>query len=53
MIRKCCICGKVYGRKKPFRDKSVTHGYCEECCVVELEKVNEIIKRREEMEGEK
>jgi len=31
MIRQCCICKKIYGEKKPYEDKRITHGYCLTC----------------------
>ena len=42
MIRVCCselhVGKKVFGEKEPFEDKSETHGFCNPCFRLELEK---------------
>lgn len=39
MIRVCCICKKVVGAIEPLDDKSITHGYCEECYAIARDKI--------------
>jgi hypothetical protein len=31
LVVKCAWCGKYWGEKEPYEDKSVTHGICPEC----------------------
>lgn len=37
MKRVCSYCKKIFGEKKPFEDKTETHGICPEC-FIEVEK---------------
>lgn len=39
MIVQCAWCLKMVGEKSPLKDKSVTHGICEECQTKMMEKV--------------
>ncbi len=45
MLRQCCICKKIYGRKEPFSDPSITHGYCGPCTISELEKIEQYLQQ--------
>jgi len=45
MIRVCCRCGKIFGEKPPIKDKSKTHGFCEECFPLEMEKIKIEMKK--------
>ena len=48
MIRRCYRCGKVFGEKEPFEDKSETHGLDPECFVSEMNDIEEkLCKLRE------
>lgn len=42
MIRWCCYCLSYIGEKEPLEDKSLTHGICEKCLEVELNKRKEV-----------
>lgn len=40
IISKCSVCSVIYDEKESFSDISgVSHGYCEVCLAVEMEKV--------------
>jgi len=43
-VRQCCICWVIFGEKEPFKDKSVTHGYCPKCFRVEMKKIEKLQK---------
>jgi len=44
VIQKCCVCKKIYGEKEPYENKSITHGYCNECFVLALAKIKNTLK---------
>ena len=35
----CMDCGILYGIKEPLEDDSETHGLCEECFPLEMQKI--------------
>ncbi len=39
MRQVCYICGLLYGLKEPLEDDSETHGLCEECFKLEMQKL--------------
>jgi len=39
MLRQCATCLVMMGEKAPLADKSITHGICEECAIVQLRKM--------------
>lgn len=41
MIRQCCQCGKIYGEKPPFEDRSITSGFCEKCFREKMEEIRD------------
>ncbi len=50
----CAWCGKDMGEKKPLKDKSVTHGMCEECLdKVEVKGKGKRISARDEPDENK
>ena len=42
MIRQCAWCLKMMGESPPLKDKSVTHGMCEECMEKAMKEVQSI-----------
>jgi hypothetical protein len=48
LIRICCVCGKIFGEKEPYEDKSYTHGLCDECFKKEIEKIKKYQKEKED-----
>lgn len=44
MIRVCCHCEVVYGKKAPFEDKSLTHGACKPCHEKAMKEIDEMIE---------
>ncbi len=49
MIQICCskhhIGDRKYGEKEPLKDKSETHGICDECFPREMEDIRAVQKR--------
>ena len=52
LLRKCCVCDKIYwdskwidenhpmyGKLRLDYGKEITHGYCTDCVTIELEKI--------------
>jgi len=46
MIQVCYVCWKKYGEKEPLKDRSETHGICNDCFPGELKKIAEIKRKR-------
>ena len=41
MIRQCAGCKLILGECPPLRDTRISHGYCDDCFDVEMEKIQE------------
>lgn len=46
MIRICSYCGKYLGKKPPLKDKSETHGICDSCLEIQLQKIEARQKKK-------
>jgi hypothetical protein len=42
LIRICTWCKEKFGEKKPFKDKSKTHGICDNCFASERKRIKKI-----------
>jgi len=49
----CCMCGKYLGEKDGEGVSGVSHGYCETCKSIKIQKDKEILKRLKEEERNK
>ena len=47
MRQVCYICGLLYGLKEPLDDDSETHGLCEECFRLEMQKLESVELKRD------
>ena len=47
LIRECVKCGRVYGEKEPYEDRSITSGYCPRCFKEEMEELEKRIEAKE------
>jgi hypothetical protein len=49
MIRVCCskyhIGDRVFGEKEPIEDRSLTHGFCPQCFILEARDVERVQKK--------